>query len=239
MRISVDTNNVKLIEKEQIESGEYNATPCIFKFSEEYDGLIKTAVFTNKDKQAYKMLIQNNQCAIPVEVLEKDGKVELGVFGYTEEDRDLELRYSPKPCIFNVTKGSYKEAENSTPPTPTQFEQYEEALGEGLVEVQNVNIDANKLGTTATITITNRSGETKTVQIYDGQKGDTGAQGVPGNPGPAGKDGVDGKDGTNGQDGYTPVRGTDYWTESDIASMEQYCANYIDQNINQAIGGEY
>ena len=33
--------------------------------------------------------------------------------------------------------------------------------------------------------------------------------------------------------------GTDYWTSADIAYMEQYCANYIDQNINQAIGGEY
>ena len=233
MKIYVNTNNVKLIEKDQIESGEYNVTPCLFEFSEEYAGLIKTAVFTRKDKTAYKMLIQDDECTIPAEVLENEGAVELGVFGYVIEDDDLELRYSPKPCIFNVTKGSYKEAENSTPPTPTQFEQYEEALEEGLVEVQNVNIDANKLGTTATITITNRSGETKTVQIYDGQKGEQG------NPGTPGKDGEPGPAGADGQDGYTPVRGTDYWTASDIATIEQYCANYIDENINQAIGGEY
>ena len=45
--------------------------------------------------------------------------------------------------------------------------------------------------------------------------------------------------GQDGQDGYTPVRGTDYWTTSDIEYIEQYCANYIDQNINQAIGGSY
>ena len=57
-----------------------------------------------------------------------------------------------------------------------------------------------------------------------------------------GKDGINGTNGTNGRDGvdgYTPVRGTDYWTSQDIAVIEQYCANYIDQNINQAIGGSY
>ena len=48
-----------------------------------------------------------------------------------------------------------------------------------------------------------------------------------------------GTNGVDGQDGYTPVRGTDYWTNQDIASIEQYCANYIDTHINQAIGGEY
>lgn len=47
-------------------------------------------------------------------------------------------------------------------------------------------------------------------------KGETGSEGA------AGKDGVDGKDGVNGvdgKDGYTPVKGVDYFTEEDIASL--------------------
>lgn len=48
-----------------------------------------------------------------------------------------------------------------------------------------------------------------------------------------------GTNGVDGEDGYTPQRGTDYWTNQDIAVIEQYCANYIDTNINQAIGGAY
>ena len=39
--------------------------------------------------------------------------------------------------------------------------------------------------------------------------------------------------------GRTPVKGVDYWTPADIASIEQYCSNYIDENITQAIGGSY
>ena len=45
--------------------------------------------------------------------------------------------------------------------------------------------------------------------------------------------------GTNGQDGYTPQRGTDYWTSSDISAIESYCEDYIDANITQVLGGSY
>jgi len=30
-----------------------------------------------------------------------------------------------------------------------------------------------------------------------------------------------------GDEGYTPVRGTDYWTDSDIASIQDYCEEMI------------
>ena len=38
------------------------------------------------------------------------------------------------------------------------------------------------------------------------------------------------EDGIDGKDGYTPVRGTDYWTQEDIESMQ----NYIDNNSSFA-----
>lgn len=69
-----------------------------------------------------------------------------------------------------------------------------------------------------------------------GKNGDPGQKGEQGNPGKDGKDGIDGVD---GQDGYTPQRGTDYWTSSDISAIESYCANYIDANITQVLGGSY
>lgn len=54
-----------------------------------------------------------------------------------------------------------------------------------------------------------------------------------------GKDGANGTNGVDGQDGYTPIRGTDYWNPQDITAMEQYCANYIDANITQVLGGSF
>lgn len=38
-----------------------------------------------------------------------------------------------------------------------------------------------------------------------------------------------------GTDGYTPVKGTDYWTTDDIAEIKTYCKNYID---NEILGGK-
>lgn len=71
------------------------------------------------------------------------------------------------------------------------------------------------------------------------RSGDTGVNGTNGKDGKDGKDGTNGTNGVDGQDGYTPVRGTDYWTTSDISAIETYCANYIDANITQVLGGSF
>ena len=47
--------------------------------------------------------------------------------------------------------------------------------------------------------------------------------------------GEPGKDGAPGADGYTPVRGTDYWTADDIAEIQ----SYIDNQIGGALNGSY
>lgn len=54
-----------------------------------------------------------------------------------------------------------------------------------------------------------------------GAKGETGPQGIPGEKGEAGPQGLPGEPGSNGVDGYSPVKGTDYWTEEDKAELVQ------------------
>ena len=68
-----------------------------------------------------------------------------------------------------------------------------------------------------------------------GEKGDTGSQGI---------QGIQGDIGPQGPAGYTPVKGTDYWTTSDIQSIENDLKAYVDTEIGQinstldAINGE-
>lgn len=66
---------------------------------------------------------------------------------------------------------------------------------------------------------------------------DTGvlAEGVNGVDGKDGTNGVDGTNGQDGADGYTPVRGTDYWTEQDIQTIK----NYIDTELGVIENGSY
>lgn len=54
-----------------------------------------------------------------------------------------------------------------------------------------------------------------------GDKGDMGAQGIQGVPGEKGEKGEKGDkgDSVKGDPGYSPVRGTDYWTDEDKAEI--------------------
>lgn len=51
--------------------------------------------------------------------------------------------------------------------------------------------------------------------VFDGPQGPQGLQGIQGEQGPQGPQGETGPQGPAGVDGYTPVRGTDYWTDED------------------------
>lgn len=58
-----------------------------------------------------------------------------------------------------------------------------------------------------------------TVELTPGPAGPAGPAGKDGAPGQQGPQGEPGAPGAPGQDGHTPVKGTDYWTETDKAEM--------------------
>ena len=78
--------------------------------------------------------------------------------------------------------------------------------GQGVVGIQSVvqTVISNSDGGTNVITVTKTDGTSSTFTVKNGSKGSAGA------PGAA------------GEDGYTPVRGTDYWTADDIAAIQSY-----------------
>lgn len=59
-----------------------------------------------------------------------------------------------------------------------------------------------------------------------GNKGPRGLRGIQGPQGEQGPQGI------QGEAGYTPARGTDYWTTADIAEIK----SYVDEAI---LGGEW
>lgn len=192
MVINVDKNKVIPESNYIINRGEYKVTPIQFLFTDEYEGLVKKAIFVKKDHDPIEVAILNSVCEIPIEMLNQK-EFELRVYAYELEDGELKLRYSPTLTKLYTREGSY--IEGGVEPeeiTPSQFEQYMQAMNDGLEEVENVDIDAEKINHTATITITNRNGQTKTVTITDGEKGEPGEKGD-----------------------NTPIKGVDYWTAED------------------------
>lgn len=169
MNIQVTPHTITINVNTDINAGEYNITPCVFQFSEEYEGLTKEAIFSDCSGNIVKKAILNNQCIIPLEVLETQGNVLLGVFAYSTENDELVLRYSPKPQYFNVKNGSFREGNDPDLPKPSEWEQVLEQINEAITETNNLNITVEKTDQTTTITLTKKDGTQQTVQIEDGK----------------------------------------------------------------------
>ena len=106
---------------------------------------------------------------------------------------------------------------DSTPPYSIWLD---ESGGATILPVESINgadgIGIQSVEQTATstedgganiITVTKTDGTSSTFTVKNGSKGSTGATGATG---------------AAGEDGYTPVRGTDYWTADDIATIQSY-----------------
>ena len=292
MKVIVQKHKI-LLEKEPINEKEINVSYCEFEFDEDItNDFVKEAYFTLDDK-TYKQIINNNRCDYPSEILDKSGVVMIGVVAYKVIDELTEIRYNPSPAYFYTLIGSLKEAENTQPITPSEMEQYEQQLQDGLAEIENLNITATRVSDGVEINIADKQGQISTTKVNDGLSGSDGTDGIgldynwngtslgikkenessyeyvnlKGDTGASGRDGVDGvsptitssksgttttititdksgtttatindgTNGTNGQDGYTPQRGVDYWTTSDIQAIQSYC----DSLVLGALGGSY
>lgn len=139
MQIQVNVNNLSLIKADELNENEYNIHNIQFTFSEEYEGLSKVALFTAEN--TYKVIIVNNECSIPPEVLTNNGCFTLGVYAFEVNGDELIERYSPSPINLYVQTGSYisdEDIENSEPLTPTDKEQI-------LAMIEQLEIDAQQV----------------------------------------------------------------------------------------------
>ena len=180
MKIRVNPHTIEIVKEqtEPINELEIKVSKCEFEFDEAITSdFVKEAYFTlNGD--TYKQIIVNNECDYPSEVLTEKGTLEIGVVAYLVENEQEIKRYNPSPDYFESWVGSLKDAENSEPITPSEMEQFEQALNDGLNEVANVDIDAEKTGNKSVVTITNRQGIEKVVEILDGANGEKGDNGA-------------------------------------------------------------
>jgi hypothetical protein len=118
-------------------------------------------------------------------------------------------------------------------PTPRKVKGEDGKDGVNGVSVISVRqtIISNADGGTNVVTVTLSNGNNYTFSVINGSKGskgDTGAKGDKGDKGDRGAQGIQGiqgiqgvkgDSGANGKDGYTPQKGTDYWTPSDKVEM--------------------
>ena len=111
-----------------------------------------------------------------------------------------------------------EESINAEITIPEEYPEWIDIANSKLNQIDNLDIDAEKIDNITTVTIEKKDGTEKIVEILDGEKG---------NKGDKGDTGADGQDGRDGQDGYTPQKGIDYFTEQDIEEIEGDILNEV------------
>ena len=142
--LNVTTEKVTIKQNAILNKGEYNVTKCRFVFTNDYNNLVKKAVFFVNDSAVELSLDSNNECFVPNEALTYRGNIAIGAFGLISSNNVLEKVYSPDPVSKEVIDGSYTtDTTNTVPLTPTDKEQIESAIqtNENNIEI----LDENKV----------------------------------------------------------------------------------------------
>lgn len=193
-----DKTQLTLQEVEPITSGSVNVYHISFRFSEDWDGLDRTAVFRAGLESRAVLLGEDNETVIPWEVLAKpDVKLFCGVYG-------MQGGHTVLPTIWaslGWIKPGAEPGEAARPPTPDLWEQALEGKGDNLeLSGQSLRL---RSGEKVLSEVELPEGGGEGVPGPPGPEGPPGPKGEKGDPGPAGPEGPQGPQGVPGEQGPT------------------------------------
>jgi Collagen triple helix repeat (20 copies). len=241
--LSVHDRETTLVSADTITIGEIEETLCHFDFTEWQPGYTKTAIFYQDiDNAVLRPLDTNNECYIPGDIIKTQDWLYIGVYGEIVEGNVLIKRKPVKWAGIVVSNGSFLPGAVPPPPPADVYDiivammQQQAENAADAMKIANMEISISTLAENAQPTVEKE--ETEDAILFNiglpqgktgnvgptGQTGETGAtgetgpQGPPGEQGPIGETGATGENGI-GFDGYSPVKGTDYWTDTDKSEI--------------------
>ena len=117
---NVNGQVIKPNKKYEIYSDMKNYLTAVFKFSDDWDGLEKTALFISADGTVYKMLLVNDECTVPWEVIDTPS------FGISVYGGDL---MTANLYLMTVHESGYTDAGvDPAEPTPDIYNQLVETV---------------------------------------------------------------------------------------------------------------
>ncbi len=137
--IQVQDQKLVALANPVLASGGVNETDIRFDISEEWEGMVLTAVFFNEnDKTAvYYAILDEDRCAVvPQEVLKDDGYIQFGLCGVLEDTvRTSEM------MRYRVVLGAMAGEGSPSDPTPDLWQQILAQLNSVLPVVQELKSD--------------------------------------------------------------------------------------------------
>lgn len=166
------------------------------------------AVWSGRRATIVALLDANNTCVVPHEVLATVGKVNVNLTGTVYRDGEEFTRITTYPFnAITIDAMARVDGDETAPVTPSQFDQFVEAVKSETEKVTGMTAVAETLPTGSDATASYSDG-VLTLGIprgVKGDKGETGAQGPVGPAGPKGDTGATGPQGPTGADGFSPV----------------------------------
>lgn len=163
MKITVKENRKLIIINPQNTQNENIVETIELTVPQKYESWIKKIVFITP-QNVVSRYFENNQYTIERDILQFNA-VKFYIW-LTNDEQDF--RTETKQLIFNPNQSVTGEV---TPAEKSEMERVIEELDAEIAKTENLNIDANKVGNTTTITLTDKEGNEKTVNILDGADG--------------------------------------------------------------------
>lgn len=184
---TADKNSLSVTGSELITSGSVKTNFVEFQFSDDWNGLRKTAIFQTK-KVSIPIILDDNRLTLPIpwEVMAYAGEtINIGVYGervddpITPTDEEIVL-----PTIWTTLSTVKQGVVISNPPTtPPTIDSYLQLLKyiNSLIEEGKIGVKINSVpmedGRGVVVTITGSEGE-ESFEIYNGVNGTDGSNGV-------------------------------------------------------------
>jgi hypothetical protein len=165
------------------------------------------AVWSGRRSTIVALLDANNTCVVPHEVLATVGKVNVNLTGTVYRDGEEFTRITTYPFnAITIDATARVDGDETAPVTPSQFDQFVEAVKSETEKVTGMTAVAETLPTGSDATASYLDG-VLTLGLPRGAKGDTGETGAQGPVGPAGPQGEQGPKGDKGDTGATGPAG--------------------------------
>ena len=118
VKIRCTQESLNFIRKPPLAAGDVQATRVQFVFCDSWKGFMKTAIFARKNEKPYYMILKNDECTIPKEVLALRGTFYISVIG----DRDG-VRLTSDRLTYNINPSLATEDALPAEPTPDVYAQ--------------------------------------------------------------------------------------------------------------------
>lgn len=203
--VSKNTRMVDALKTYVGNDGENLQGNLVFFFKDEFvDGVARLEYTMNGESNYIMLTKEYNKYIVPIKsVFTKEGKINLQLVITESENKEGIPIF--KSNVFYVYCGESINAETEAPDGYLSWLEIANSkideIDKKIAEVDTLDLDVNKENNMSTINITKKDGSTKSVEVLDG---------------------------TDGKDGHTPVKGTDYWTESDKQEIVNDVVNEID-----------